>query len=542
MKARSLPLRSSLVLALCLFALCSLPYVYAWATVPADRVYTGLAFDVPDHAQYWSWVTASQHGLFISDTMTPEPNDPLFINPMMWVLGQIKSRCALSFPALFQVWRAGATLLLVVSLLWSMSVLVVDRQRRRAAVCVALFGGGLGWLLVVAKQLRGLQDAPFPMDIYTVEPNTFFAVLAYPYLAIAQALVLLALAGAWRAHRDGGVAGFAVAVGASLALSLSHAYDLITVYGVLGATWLLLLIRSRRVPRRLTLVGLAIALLSGPIAIYYRALTANDPLWREVLAQYVNAGVWTPPHIHLVVLMGVPLLIAVIGVGALFRDESSQMVAVWAVLGPVLAYLPFVFQVKLLTAWQFPLAIAAAHVWYDRVVPRMARGIAPLVGNQRTVEILSLLVLVALVAPTNLYLLAWRISELRRHDVPYFLHRDEKASLDWLASHSTPHDVALAPLQVGQFVPNYGGTRTVLAHWAMTTHYFERRGAVERFFRPETPRQERVALLDRECVTLVIRPAGAPQETYDPASSPDLFVPAFIRGQSGVFRYRRPCG
>ena len=83
----------------------SAPYLYGWLAAAPGKVYTGLMYDVPDHAQYWSWVTASRDGLFISNTMTPEPNPAVFMNPMMWALARVQTAFGLSFPALFQAWR-----------------------------------------------------------------------------------------------------------------------------------------------------------------------------------------------------------------------------------------------------------------------------------------------------------------------------------------------------------------------------------------------------------------------------------------------------
>jgi hypothetical protein len=76
----------------------------------------------------------------------------------------------------------------------------------------------------------------------------------------------------------------------------------------------------------------------------------------------------------------------------------------------------------------------------------------------------------------------------------------------------------LAPLELGQFVPNLGQSRAVVAHWAMTVRYFERRDAAARFFARDTPDEEREALLAREGVTLVVRPGGAAwREGFDPS-------------------------
>lgn len=530
-------------LAIALLIVGSFPFLFGWVTVPSDKVYTGLMFDVPDHAQYWSWVTASRQGLFIANTMTPEPNLPVFMNPMMWLLAQIQSLTGCSLAALMQVWRVLAVLVLSSSLAYSFFILVADPPIRRTATWVAVVSAGFGWVLVVLKYIFNRPDFVWPMDVYIVEANTFFASFAYPYLALAQGLVLVTLAGAWLAYREGRPGAYAVAALGSIALALSHAYDLITVYAVLAAFWLRETVKLRRVPLRLTAVGLVVGLCSGPIVLYYRNLTANDPLWQSILAQYANAGVWTPPHVHLVILMGLPLLLAAAAIPCAWRaDDERGFLATWAIVGLGLIYLPTVFQIKLLTGWQFPLAILAAHTWHRTVTPRLERWLGSARWRLGRTDLVATAVLIALVVPTNLYLYAWRFIDLRRYENPYFLHHDEMAALEWLVASSGPDDVVLAPIELGQFVPNYGNTRSYLAHWAMTNRFFERREAVARFFAPDTSETERAAILERDRVTLVLRPSPPPGEAaYDPAGSA-LFEPVFTRPAASVFRYRARTG
>ena len=522
------------------FAVASVPYLYAVFSRPEDRVYTGLMFDVVDHAQYWSWVTASRAGLFISNTMTPEANPRIFMNPMMWLLARIQTALGLSFPALFQVWRAGATLLLVLGVLGLFRSLAFDRQRRVTALCVALVGSGLGWVLVLAKIFLRLSDVPFPMDVYLVDPNTFFNLLGYPHLALAQALLLLTLLGVWRAYRGGGWPAHLLGGASALGLALSHAYDLLTVYLVLLGFAVWVMVRRRAIPWSLVVSGIVIGACSAPVAFYYQNLTAHDALWRSVLAQYANAGVWTPVHFHLVILMGLPLLLAIAGlVPATPRDERFWFIVVWTVVGLALMYLPVVYQIKFLGGWQFPIAILAAGAWHDRIVPRLSRWFARLPDLVVSPGTACRGVLVLLVIPTNLYLFSWRFVELRRHAAPYYLHRDEAAALDWLARHKTERDVVLAPEVIGQFVPNYGETRAYLAHWAMTNRYYVRAANVRRFFDPATSEDWRETLIRSEGVTMVLRAGAAPglAHTWDPRGS-SLFEPLLILPKAELYRFR----
>jgi hypothetical protein len=540
--------RATAILTAAVLALTVLPYLYARISTPSNLVYTGLMFDVPDHAQYWSWITASRDSIFITNTMTPEENAAIFANPPMWALAQAQTIFGLSFPALFQWWRVLAIGLLVPALVAFVRTMLPEQERRTTALVIALLGSGFGWLLIVAKKIGGFADVPWPTDLYTVEPNTFWSMLAYPHIALAQALILATMIGSWLAYRKGGLGYWLLAAFSAAALSVSHAYDLITIYAVLGVYGVVTWIRDRRFPARLTAAGLVVLVCSGPAALYYQRLTANDPLWRAVLSQYSNAGVWTPPHLHLIILMGAPLLLALAGAmpatslphrssgegtGAKAGwSEERWFVLTWAATGLLLIYLPVVFQIKLLSGWQFPIAVLAAHGWHERMWPALIRKMSP-----RPAFALLLL----LVSSTNLYLFAWRFTELRRHSAPYYLHHDQLDVLAWLAQHAGKSDVVLAQPELGQFVPNYGGSRAYLAHWAMTNRFFERRANVERFFQPTPPDDWRERLLTAEHVTFVVRTDWPDQSraTFDPNGSPG-FELVFARPRAQIYRFHPP--
>ena len=523
-----------------LVAITSVPYLFGWQAAAPDKVYTGLMYDVPDHAQYWSWVTASREGLFISNTMTPEPNPPIFMNPMMWVLARLQTAFGLSFPVLFQVWRLMAIAALIAALVAFLRAMVPDRNQRRTALWLALFASGFGWVLVAWKVIRRLPDVPFPVDLYTVEPNTFWGLLAYPYLPLAQALLLTSVLCVWRAYRRPGPLSFLTAGAASLALALVHAYDLLVLYAVIAAFGCAVILRDRRLPLPLVGAGLAVAIFSAPIAFYFRGLTSHDPLWRSILTQYANAGVWTPRHVHLVILMGLPLVLAALAIvrrGP--RPDQELLLSAWAVAGLGLIYIPAEFQIKMLGGWQFPIAILAAKTWHDRVSPPLAARLANWTAPG-TAAAAARLLLVLLVIPTNLYLYAWRFVELRRQAPPYFLERDEVAALDWLARNATQDDVVLAPEELGRFVPNYGGTRAYLAHWAMTNRYHERVQRVRAFFMPEVVDDWRGMLMREEGVTLVLRAGTVPglPALYDFGAA-DRWEPVFSRPAATIFRLRQ---
>jgi hypothetical protein len=532
-------MRLGLAGALAVLAMASVPYLVGYLRAPEGRVYTGLLFDVPDHAQYWSWVTSSRQGLFIPNTMTPEPNDATFLNPAMWMLAQVQALFGLSFAALFQWWRLAAAVVVGPALAVAALRLSRSDAQARVAFWIALAGGGFGWLLVIAKYALRLPDAPFPEAIYIVEPNTWFGLLAYPYLPLAQGFMLIALVGAFRVHTAPSAAAWVACAAGALGVALLHAYDLVVVYAVVGAFWIVELVRSRAIPWRFSWAIVLILACSAPLAGYYQYLTSSDPLWRSILGQYVNAGVWTPVPPLLVILLGAPLLMAAVRLRGLSWDHAgTRFAASWALIGVVIIYVPTVFQVKLLAALQVPLAILAADLWCTRLGPWLESWSARR-GGRAAAAWVPALVLALLVLPTNMYLLVWRLIELRRPASELYVTTDESAALDALAEATGPGDVALAVESVGRWVPNQGRTRAYLAHWAMTNKYLDRRRLVDRFFSAEADDAWRAELLAADGVTYVVwtargRDAGL---TFSPADSP-LFEPVYLAPTAGVFKVR----
>jgi hypothetical protein len=209
------------------------------------------------------------------------------------------------------------------------------------------------------------------------------------------------------------------------------------------------------------------------------------------------------------------------------------------VAGVAGAYTPTVFQVKLLAALQVPLAVLAADVWHERAAPWVAQLASRMRIAPRLASWAPAVVLAVLILPTNLYLFAWRLVELRRPQAAYYLTTDEAAALDALAAQSGPDDVALALEDVGRWIPNYGRTRAFLAHWCMTNRYLERRDEVEKFFSEDVDDAWRARLLATDRVTHVVwttrrHDAGL---NYNPATSP-IFEPLFVSETAGVFRVR----
>jgi len=121
---------------------------------------------------------------------------------------------------------------------------------------------------------------------------------------------------------------------------------------------------------------------------------------------------------------------------------------------------------------------------------------------------------------TNLYLLAWRVIDLNRHEYPFYLYRDEVTAMRWLEEHTPPDEVVLSAFVVGHFIPGLTGDRAFLGNAVMTLDFNRKREMVKAFFDSATSDSERQALIHEYRIRYVFY-GDAEQEigTYDPETS-----------------------
>jgi len=264
---------------------------------------------------------------------------------------------------------------------------------------------------------------------------------------------------------------------------------------VLAVFAIVIWVRDRRFPTRLTAVGLVVAACSGRRPLL-SAVDVGDPLWRAVLSQYSNAGVWTPPHLHLIVLMGAPSCSHCSARCAEPTGRRKRLfAATWAATSVCLIYLPVVYQIKLLSGWQFPIAVLAAHAWHERIRPVVGPRVRQDCGRRPGSTCLihqPLFVCLEITEPPSSQCSVLSSSRSGR-----------RARL--AVSARRPVRVVLAQSDIGQFVPNYGALAPT---WRIGDGPIGSSNAVPtstRFFRSDASDDWRQQLLSKDHVTLVVR-------------------------------------
>jgi hypothetical protein len=523
--------------------LTSLPYLYGYLSSPPDKQFMGLMLDIPDHGQYLSWWRGFQDSLLISNRLTPEPNEPIFFNLQWWALAQVSRLTGLDYAPVYQAfrWIAGG------SFLWAVYRLIAqflpEVYQRRTALLLVTLGSGLGWVLVVLKYTLTKGELLFPLDVYIAEGNSFLCILGYPHFSFAAAFIALTFEFIWRGWKEKQTKYMVIAGVLALLLGWMHAYDLLLIYGITGTFALVMWLKQRAFPWRLFWGGVIVCTLSCSGAIYSVILTTVDPLWEEVLAQFANAGVYTPSPPHLIILFGFPLIAAVATwIGLTWRKQWSEenlFVMGWFLAGVVLNYIPTDFQIHMLNSWQIPMMILVTKGLHNFIAPAITNW-RPAMGEKATRW--AVVVFVMAVLPTNLYLWAWRFVDLGRHDYPYYLSRDEILALRWLDENATDDDVILSSEKVGQYVPLFTGSVAFLAHWAQTVDYYDKQERVTDFFDATGDEASRKESLHAFGVDYVFYgPAERTLGAYDPAQTDfleEIFPGASNSLQTRVYRVK----
>ena len=477
-----------LLITLGILLLTSIPYIYGYASAPDEKVFMGLTYNIDDHTQYYSWYTAFQSEFLISNRQTSEPNPRIFFNLLWWVLAQFGKLTGLSFAAVYQVfrWFSGIIFLLMVYIFISMVFEKIGK--RRLAFLMVSFGSGFGWVLVLIKYLFRLADTPFPLDIFVSEGNSFFCIMSFPHFMQATAFILAVFVLLLVGEKQNQLR-FSVYAGiTALVLGFTHTYDLFIVWCIPLVYAGLLFLRQRKFPMYWFKAMLITGLLSWPPALYSVLLTRLNPIWKDVLAQFDNAGVFSPSPLHMFILMGLPLLLALTAMillifkrnSVFFQSQTGMFAACWFITGWLLTYLPTDFQIHMINSWQIPIALLATLLLSEQIFP-LFNKIKP---KDFSFGLFTLLI-VGFVFLTNLYLFSWRILDLGRHTYPYYLEKAEVEMLSSLEEYTPEDAVILSSYNTGMYLPGLSGRTAFFSHWAQTVNFFDKRDFVNDFYSNE---------------------------------------------------------
>ncbi len=512
----------------------SVPYLLGAALATEERIFGGFVYATEDCYSYLAKMRQGAEGAWLFRiAYTAETHPRALFFPFHLLLGKVAALLPGSEADLTtcMVWvyhgaRWVCGLILLATTYRFLAAFTQRVEVRRLAWLMVTFGGGLGWLLVAVGQPGWLGS--MPLDFILPEGFTFLVLYAFPHIALARSLLLwgfLFLLRAWD-HSDGPdprLAGLKWAARAGflwLAMGLIVPFYVGVAWAVMGAAWVALGMRRRRVCwRQGWLAGLAVAL-SAPIVAYSGWVFTTDEVYRTWAAQNL---VLSPHPFHYLAAYGVLLAWAAFAAREAWLDEGPAWLALaWVVVVPLLVYLPFNLQRRLVEGVQVPLSLLAA--W----------GVFHFGWRGFRLGVIVAFLLIGL-ALTNVMLVAGNCLALRGRPAPIYRDAEEVAVMDWLSERVDFEDVVLTTYESGNYLPARARARVFVGHGPETVRADEKKALVARFYDATTGDGWRRRLLDEYGVDYVFwGPTERALGAFEPQRASYL-APAYRVGDYAVF-------
>jgi len=518
----------------------SIPYVLGATLATESRIFGGFVYAVEDGYSYLAKMRQGAEGSWLFHIVyTPEPHIGTLFFPFHLLLGKVaallpgpKNNLTAQMVWVYHGARVVFGLGLLLTVYRFLASFTEDLAVRRLAWLMVTFGGGLGWLLVALGHPDWLGSTP--LDFILPEGFTFLVLYAFPHIALARSLLLwgiLFLLRAWEGCLKSEVRSLdhasrithhstrithhaALAGGVWLLMGLIVPFYVAVAWAVAGAAWVALGLRAGPAVGRpwptaglhceSTLVagvaGLAV-LISAPIVAYSAWAFTSDPVYATWATQN---RILSPHPLHYLAAYGVLLVLAAFATRDAWREEGRGWFPLaWVGVVPVLVYLPFNLQRRLVEGVQLPLSLLAA----------LGVSSFRLQGSRLRVVVTVLLVGLSL---TNVLLVAGNCLALRGQPAPIYRDAGEVAALDWLSERVESDDVVLAAYETGNYLPARVGARTFVGHGPESVRADEKKALVALFFAEATDDVWRCDLLSEYGVDWVLwGPAEQGLGTFD---------------------------
>ncbi|MFN8459860.1 MAG: hypothetical protein U0401_35300 [Anaerolineae bacterium] len=471
-----------------LMLLTSLPYLYGWWLSTSHMQFSGHILGVEDGNSYLAKMRLGATGGWLFYLIyTPEPHAGAVLFTFHLILGKLAKISHLPPILVYHLARFFFGLGLLLTLYSFISYFIQDVRQRRWAFLLAATGGGLGWLLI-ALQLTPVLG--LPLDWYVPEAFIFLVLFHLPHLALAEIFFFWSLiftlqswqTQTWRPVMWAGL----MLVG----MALITAFYIGVYLAVLGLTWLTMAIITKAwMPVRLAkmIVPTVMAL---PILLYDAYVFTSNPVFKVWSQQNI---ILSPELWHYGLAYGLLILLALYGGWLFWRNFSTEtppyrslFLIIWCVIFPILVYLPFNLQRRLVVGAQIPLVILATYG-----LRKLSQSLRPTQGR------LLASVVIFLFSLTNLLILIGSLASISGRQPPIFIPGTQVEAMAWLSRHTQPGEVVLGTYASGNVLPAYADVRVLVGHGPETVNSDEKRALAQKFFNSATSDAWRRELLTK---------------------------------------------
>lgn len=533
----------------------SLPYLLGYAMQGSDWQFTGFVFGVEDGNSYIAKMLSGSAGawLFRTPYTAQSQSGVLAFLPYL-LLGKLAASPGRheQLVALYHLYRLAAGVLAILATYDFLTVFIRTRAVRRWALVLAVLGGGLGWVLVLAGAAHWLGS--LPLDFYSPESFGFLMLYGLPHLALARAMLLWGISAylkagsvSWiprrfyRSKRGLDTAGIAIG-GLWIVMGLAQPMTVVVAWFVLfahlvgfgGHAWR----RHRRGDRDILLKWLVhfrrafwAVLVSAPIVVYTFLAFNSDPFLKTWTSQNL---ILSPQPLHYLVAYGFLFPFAILGARRLLATQPrfAWLPVAWALSLPLLAYAPYNLQRRLPEGIWVAYVVLAMSVFDQRELNIIDRG-----GKKSVLKISfgAYRLVSCLLLPSTLILLVGGLSAAVRPSSPVFRERQEVEAFEFLETQIQVGDTVLASYETGNALPAWVPARVVVGHGPESADLSTMLPKVQAFFQAKTTDDERLELLNGQRVRFVFwGPAERALGDWDPAQASYL-TPVFHSGEYEIY-------
>ncbi|MFA5127056.1 MAG: hypothetical protein WC465_03610 [Patescibacteria group bacterium] len=325
---------------------------FLFSVKSTDLIYGGApTTNIGDYNVYLSYIQQGWQGhLFMKILYNPASRYLLF-SPIWFLIGQFNRLTDLNIIFSYHLFRALLSLVFIGVLYWWLKKIFNQKWLRLSALAFILFSNGFG--LFFLNILHHYQLSP--SNQWIPESITFLNLNQGPLFIISQALLLLVFSlfiKAWQERRPRLLFWACLA---NLFLGLNHPYDLVTIMCILliFTTWEYLEKRQIKIIFYYAALGIS-TLLAGAYLLYL----LKDPSMQQYQAQNIllSKNIW-----EYIFGFGALTVLSLLGIfyvlkQKLYINPHIKLLAIWALCGWVLVYLPLDFNRRLSNGWHIALA------------------------------------------------------------------------------------------------------------------------------------------------------------------------------------------
>ncbi len=463
--------------------LTTLPYIYGWLQTPKGFTYTGLHSLTPgDTHVYFSWMEQVKQGHFVSkDLYTSEPQKRILLNSFWSVEGLLAKWSGLSNNLIFQLSRIALIPYFIILLYLLSAYIFKDKLWRKINFIFLLFASGAGVAISIilpdSVYARGWYN--WPLDLWAPESNNLLTMFQSPHLILSTSLIILILWLAFLAFEKNNWRYSLLAGCLALAELQFHPFHAPTIFGVLGAYFIVqLIINFTRLKERQGFLfrivkhTLIILLISLPSILYWLWMELTD--FTTQIRTYQNVCL-TPSLWVSLVSYGFLIPLALWAIYKFIRTYKLNNLKIflitWFIIQFILLYAPFLFQRRLMQGLQIPLIILAVYGlrfiynyfqthWSVKKFNFYIKNI-----------FLMLILFVLLFTSSNIYNWIREMTVFAKTYPQLYINNDVLAGYNWFAKYTRPNSVILADLYNGNLIPGRTGRRVYIGHGVETLFF-----------------------------------------------------------------------